>query len=56
MRRSRAKLATPVLCLEKEGKPVGELRRRHHIGADGFYRGTRYFQPKATAELDEDDN
>lgn len=59
MRRSRSRIGLPALCLEKgeKGKGAGELRRRHHIGADGTYRGVSYFQTKSPeAELEEDEN
>ena len=50
MRRNRAFLPTPSLCLERGGKgphkAVAALRRRHHIGADGIYRGVQYFIPE----------
>lgn len=51
MRRSRARLRKPTLTLEKGGE--GEIRRRHHIGDDGFYRGVQYFEPKT--DIVEDD-
>ena len=57
MRRSRARTVSPVLCIERgrDGARLsGELRRRHHLGADGIYRGVKYFQPE-TGELGEED-
>ena len=60
MLRSRVFLRTPVLCEEIGGvrgekKGGGALRRRHHIGPDGIYRGQRYFAPKTDLiESDED--
>ena len=44
MRRSRARIGKATLTLEKGGE--GNMRRRHHIGADGYYRGVQYFTPK----------
>lgn len=60
MRRARAKLAQPVLCVEAgaKGRPgaASELRRRHHLGSDGIYRGTQFFVPKSkTVEVDDDE-
>lgn len=57
--RSRAALRAPTLSEEKGGKGpdrgLGELRRRHHIGADGIYRGVQYFVPKTgLVEAEED--
>lgn len=50
MLRARARLARPVLCMDAGGKGrvrgERQLRRRHHVGADGVYRGVRYFLPK----------
>lgn len=59
MLRSRASLSVPALCEEVGGKGdkrgSGQLRRRHHIGADGIYRGIQYFVPKTTlVEAEED--
>ncbi len=36
MRRSHDHLTGPTLSVESE---TGETHRRHHISADGFYRG-----------------
>lgn len=48
MLRARARLALPELCSDAGGKGRvrGSFRRRHHLGADGVYRGVRYFLPK----------
>lgn len=37
-RRSHHALAKPTLSIDSE---TGETHRRHHITADGFYRGRR---------------
>jgi len=42
-RRSHDALTGPTLSVEKT---TGELHRRHHISADGFYRGRQVFIPK----------
>ena len=58
MRRSRYKLSMPTLTEErgKEGaKKLGDLRRRHHIGKDGIYRGVQYYKIKEKVVKDEDD-
>ena len=59
MLRARARLFAPVLCEEVGGKGdkrgTGQLRRRHHLGADGIYRGFQYFVPKTSlVEAEED--
>ncbi|MBF2735835.1 MAG: 50S ribosomal protein L32 [Betaproteobacteria bacterium AqS2] len=53
MRRQHLRTASPALCLEsgaelpgRDAKGTGELRRRHHLGGDGIYRGFRFFHPK----------
>ena len=38
MRRSHDALATPTLSIEQN---TGETHRRHHISADGYYRGRK---------------
>ncbi len=38
MRRGHDKLTNPTLSVDKES---GETHRRHHITADGFYRGRK---------------
>jgi len=43
MRRSHDALVSNVNNLvEDEGS--GEIRRRHHVGADGFYKGKKVIQ------------
>jgi large subunit ribosomal protein L32 len=41
MRRSHDSLSAPALSVDKES---GETHRRHHVTADGFYRGRRVIQ------------
>lgn len=43
MRRSHDGLKTPTLSVEPT---TGELHRRHHVSADGFYRGRQVIKPK----------
>lgn len=38
MRRSHDALGTPALSIDKTS---GETHRRHHVTADGFYRGKK---------------
>ncbi|NVK74217.1 50S ribosomal protein L32 [Marinomonas sp. CT5] len=42
-RRSHDALTGPTLSVEKT---TGELHRRHHVSADGFYRGRQVVTPK----------
>jgi len=51
MRRSHDKLSGPTLSTDPE---TGELHRRHHVTADGFYRGKKVIAD-APEELEEDD-
>jgi len=50
MRRSHDALGTPTLSTDPT---TGELHRRHHVTADGFYRGK---QVVAEPVQDEDDD
>ena len=50
MRRSHDSLGGPTLC---EDQTTGETHRRHHMTADGFYRGRQIVMPKEFVE-DED--
>ncbi|MCG5535148.1 50S ribosomal protein L32 [Ectothiorhodospira mobilis] len=49
MRRSHDGLKAPTLSVEPT---TGELHRRHHVSADGFYRGRQVIQPK---DLEDDE-
>ena len=42
-RRSHDALSNPTLSVEQT---TGELHRRHHVSADGFYRGRQVITPK----------
>lgn len=50
MRRSHDSLSGPTLSVEKT---TGETHRRHHISADGYYRGKQVIKPKQQAETEE---
>lgn len=52
MRRSHDALAGPALSIEPT---TGEVHRRHHVSADGYYRGRQVIQP-AVVESDDDDD
>jgi large subunit ribosomal protein L32 len=41
MRRSHDALTAPTLSVEPTS---GEMHRRHHISADGYYRGKKVLQ------------
>lgn len=46
MRRSHDALTGPTLSVEPT---TGEVHRRHHISADGFYRGRQVIKPREDA-------
>ncbi len=43
MRRAHDSLTKPTLSIDKTS---GETHRRHHISADGFYRGRKVLDTK----------
>ena len=47
MRRSHDALGNPALSIEPTS---GEVHRRHHISADGFYRGKQVTESKEDLE------
>lgn len=49
MRRSHDSLTSSALSIEPNS---GETHRRHHVSADGFYRGKQVIK---TVETDDDD-
>jgi large subunit ribosomal protein L32 len=49
MRRSHDALTAPTLSEEQE---TGETHRRHHVSAEGFYRGRQIVD--LTPEIDEE--
>ena len=50
MRRSHDSLKNPTLSTDPT---TGELHRRHHVTADGFYRGNQVVQ--TPEELEDED-
>ena len=48
MRRAHDSLGSPTLSVDST---TGETHRRHHVGADGFYRGRQVV--KTEVESDE---
>jgi len=49
MRRAHDALSNPALSIERT---TGEVHRRHHVSADGFYRGRKVIETQI--EEDED--
>ncbi len=47
MRRSHDTLSQPTLSIEPD---TGEVHRRHHISADGYYRGRKVLADKDVLE------
>lgn len=41
MRRAHDRIKGPTLSVDQT---TGEMHRRHHIGADGFYRGRKVIE------------
>ena len=50
MRRSHDSLSPPTLS---EERATGEIHRRHHVSAEGFYRGRQVIEVAEEVELDE---
>lgn len=50
MRRAHDALSGPTLSVDKT---TGETHRRHHITADGYYRGKQVIKPGQTVETEE---
>jgi len=50
MRRSHDSLSTPTLSEESS---TGEIHRRHHVSAEGFYRGRQVVE--VAPEIDEEE-
>ncbi|BCN93052.1 MULTISPECIES: 50S ribosomal protein L32 [Thiomicrorhabdus] len=44
MRRSHDALGAPTLTVDET---TGEVHRRHHVTADGYYKGKKVVQDKA---------
>ncbi len=51
MRRAHDALTGPTLT---EDKQTGTIHRRHHISADGSYRGRQIVREKAVEDSNED--
>ncbi len=52
MRRSHDRLRPATLS---EEQATGEIHRRHHVSAEGFYRGRQVVEMVEEVELDEQD-
>lgn len=50
MRRSHDKVSKPTLSIDPES---GEIHRRHHVTAEGFYRGKQVITV-AVADIEEE--
>jgi large subunit ribosomal protein L32 len=50
MRRSHDSLSARQLSTDTT---TGETHLRHHVGADGFYRGRQVVQPKQAVDVEE---
>ncbi len=51
MRRSHDSLSNPTLSTDPT---TGELHRRHHVTADGFYKGKQVVEVEVETDEDED--
>ncbi|MGY6554631.1 MAG: 50S ribosomal protein L32 [Wenzhouxiangella sp.] len=51
MRRSHDRLTAPALSEESS---TGEIHRRHHVSAEGFYRGRQVIEVAPEVEEDEE--
>jgi len=49
MRRSHDRLNAATLSIEPN---TGETHRRHHVSADGYYRGNKVIENKEDLDLD----
>ncbi|MCH8847053.1 MAG: 50S ribosomal protein L32 [Proteobacteria bacterium] len=49
MRRSHDALTATTLSIEPN---TGEIHRRHHVSADGYYRGNKVVESKDDLDLD----
>lgn len=47
MRRSHDRLKGPALSIEQT---TGEVHRRHHVSADGFYRGRKVIETQSVED------
>lgn len=51
MRRAHDGLGNPALSIEQGS---GETHRRHHVSAEGYYRGRQVIKPKVSDDEYED--
>lgn len=51
MRRSHSKIKSPTLVRNEE---TGQFSLRHHLSADGTYRGKQYIMPKSVPDMEEE--
>ena len=49
MRRAHDSLEAPALSIESS---TGEVHRRHHISADGYYRGRKVLDKKTDEDIE----
>lgn len=52
MRRSHDALTAATLSIEPT---TGETHRRHHVSADGFYRGRKVIETKVAEEVGDEE-
>lgn len=52
MRRSHDKVSKPTLSVDKE---TGEIHRRHHITAEGYYRGRQVVEMAVASSEDNEE-
>lgn len=52
MRRSHDALSAATLSIEPT---TGETHRRHHVSADGFYRGRKVIETKVAEETGDEE-
>lgn len=51
MRRAHDALSAPAISIDRA---TGEVHRRHHISADGYYRGRQVIVPAETTTSDDE--
>ena len=52
MRRAHSKIKSPELVRDET---TGQFSRRHHLSADGTYRGKQFIIPKTAPEMVDDE-
>ena len=53
MRRAHDKVKGPALSIEPT---TGETHQRHHVSADGFYRGRQVIEVAVEVEVEEEES